>query len=284
LAHIPPPEWPQNGTPAKLALTADKTVILGTNATDDAQILVTVEDAAGKPLSNSPPVTFTIESGPGEFPTGRSITFDPQSDIVIRDGQAAIEFRSYYGGKSVIRAISPGLSDATITITTEGDPAFVAGKTAVTADRPYARYLKPSESAMDGQNVALNRPTSASSEAAGHNAASAVDGSMATYWAASDQKPGAWLQVDLEHPYNLASIETTFTDAGPYQYKVEGSPDGNTWTLLVDQTQTASTDKIRADACAKNDHCQFVRVTFVGLPSDRSAAVAEIKMFGNYSP
>jgi alpha-L-fucosidase len=111
-----------------------------------------------------------------------------------------------------------------------------------------------------------------------------VDGSGDTYWSASDPKPGAWLQVDLEHPYNLTSIETTFTDAGPYQYKVEGSSDGSTWTLLVDQTQTASTDKIRTDPCAKNDHCQFVRVTFTGLPPGQPAAVAEIKMFGSYSP
>jgi hypothetical protein len=90
--------------------------------------------------------------------------------------------------------------------------------------------------------------------------------------------------VDLEHPYNLAAIETTFTDALAYQYKIEGSPDGVTWTLLADQTQTAFTDKIRTDTCAKNDHCQFVRMTFTGLPPGRAAAVAEMKMSGNYSP
>ena len=283
-AHIPPPDWPQAGTPAKLALTADKTVIHGTNATDDAQILVTVEDADGKPLSNSPPVTFTIESGPGEFPTGRSITFDPQSDIVIRDGEAAIEFRSYSGGQSVIRATSPGLPDSTITITTEGEPAFVDGKTPVVADRPYARYIKPETSATDNQNVALNRPTSASSEAPGHTGAGAVDGNPSTYWSASDSKPGAWLQVDLEHPYNLTSIETAFPTVGAYQYKLEGSPDGTTWTLLADETQTTATDQVRTDPCAKNDHCQFVRITFTGLPSGQVPAVAEIKMTGNYSP
>jgi len=283
-AHIPPPDWPQAGTPAKLALTADKTVIHGTNATDDAQILVTVEDADGKPLSNSPPVTFTIESGPGEFPTGRSITFDPQSDIVIRDGEAAIEFRSYCGGQSVIRATSPGLPDSTITITTEGEPAFVAGKTPVVADRPYARYIKPETSATDNQNVALNRPTSASSEAPGHTGAGAVDGNPSTYWSASDSKPGAWLQVDLEHPYNLTSIETAFPTVGAYQYKLEGSPDGTTWTLLADETQTTATDQVRTDPCAKNDYCQFVRITFTGLPSGQVPAVAEIKMTGNYSP
>jgi hypothetical protein len=284
-AHQPPPEWPQPGTAAKLALTADKTVIHGTEATDDCQILVTVQDANGKALSNSPPVTFTIESGPGEFPTGRSIVFDPQSDIVIRDGKAAIEFRSYEGGKSVIRATSPGLEDATITIETEGEPAFVAGKTPVAADRPYVRYAKPRAAAAENnQNVALNRPTSASTEAPGHTGAAGVDGNTASFWSATDGKTGAWFQVDLEHPYNITAVETTFTDAGVYQYKVEGSPDGNTWTLLADQTQTTRTDKVRTDACAKNDHSQFVRVTFTGLPADKPAAVAEFKVFGAYTP
>ncbi len=37
---------------------------------------------------------------PGEFPTGPSITFAPDSDIAIRDGEAAIEFRSCYAGRA----------------------------------------------------------------------------------------------------------------------------------------------------------------------------------------
>ena len=68
-------------------------------------------DQDGKAINNCPPVTLTIESGPGEFPTGPSITFAPDSDIAIRDGEAAMEFRSYYAGKTVIRATSPGLKE-----------------------------------------------------------------------------------------------------------------------------------------------------------------------------
>jgi hypothetical protein len=42
----------------------------------------------GKSVSNSPAVTSTMESGPGEFPTGRKITFHETSDYPIRDGKA----------------------------------------------------------------------------------------------------------------------------------------------------------------------------------------------------
>jgi beta-galactosidase len=51
-----------------------------------------------------------------------------------------MEFRSYYAGKTVIRATSPGLKDATITITTLGEPKFIAGKTPPVKPRPYVRF------------------------------------------------------------------------------------------------------------------------------------------------
>ena len=159
--RIPPPMWPVNGIPAKLALSADKTTIHGTDAIDDAQIIVTVLDAAGRHISNSPQVTLKIESGPGEFPTGRSITFDAATDIAIVDGQAAIAFRSYHGGESLIRATSSGLEDATMSIFTNGEPHFIAGQTEIVSDRPYTPppVSEAAKIAMaNAVNVALNRP------------------------------------------------------------------------------------------------------------------------------
>jgi hypothetical protein len=105
-------------------------------------LLVTVVDAAGTAISNNVPVTLTITSGPGEFPTGPSITFTPPgggsaSDIAIRDGQAAIEFRTYYAGTTVIEATSPGLTSSKVTIISQGSPAWVEGTTPKVASRPY---------------------------------------------------------------------------------------------------------------------------------------------------
>lgn len=115
-AHVPPPEWPRAGTPARLALEADKTQKIATDGTDDAWLLVTVLDDAGTPISNSPTVTLTIVEGPGEFPTGSSITFAAASDIRIADGKAAITVRSYTAGTVVIEATSPGLAPARVTL------------------------------------------------------------------------------------------------------------------------------------------------------------------------
>jgi beta-galactosidase len=283
--HIPPPAWPQSGIPARLALTSDKNTIEGTDGRDDVHLLVTVQDADGKPISNSPTVTFTIESGPGEFPTGRTITFDAASDIPIRDGEAAIEFRSYYGGESVIRATSPGLKDALLTITTSGEPRFIPGKTPVAPDHPYVRFVRSeTTTAAENQDIAANRPTAASSEASGHNGARAVDDDLATYWSASDDKPGAWWQVDLEQPHTVASVQTTFTSAGNFRYRIDGSPDGNAWTLLADDSKTESTAKIRTDTIPADQHCQFVRLTFTALPGGQSAAIADVKIEGKHWP
>jgi hypothetical protein len=287
--HIAPPEWPKNGTPARLVLTTDKTTIQGTDATDDCQLLVTVQDLEGKPLSNSPAVTFTIESGPGEFPTGRSITFnppskDPKSDIGISDGMAAIEFRSYFGGQSVIRATSPGLKDGTVTITTEGDPKFIAGRTPLAPDRPYVRFVNTSSAREKDQSLALNHPVTASSEAPGHGAKLANDGSTSTGWQAADNLPGAWWQIDMENINSIDSVETTFGDAANYRYKIEASPDGNTWTVLADQTQTTNASQVRTDACAKNEHNRYLRLTITGLPAQQAALVEEINILGKPSP
>lgn len=143
-AKVAPPTWPTAGTAAGLKLTTSTATLTAVDGTQDAWLSVTVVDSAGKPISNNVAVTLTITSGPGEFPTGTSITFTPPgkgsaSDIAILDGQAAIEFRTYYSGTTVIEATSPGLTSSSVTITSRGTPAWVEGTTPNVAARPYKR-------------------------------------------------------------------------------------------------------------------------------------------------
>jgi beta-galactosidase len=278
-AHVPPPKWPTGGTPVALKLSADKTTLKSADGTDDAQIIVTVVDADGKALSNSPPVTLTIESGPGEFPTGPSIAFAPNSDIAIRDGEAAMEFRSYNSGKTVIRATSPGLKDATFAITTRGEPKFIAGKTPLVKPHPYVRFTgsttvvsTPPASSIFG----LNNPTLASSEATGHSANLGNEGNAATSWQPPDNDINPWWQVDLERAVTMTQAKITFPAPGNYRYKIETSSDGQHWTLVADQTQTTSTDQTRTDVFAEATSGHLLRVTFAGKP----AAIAELEISG----
>lgn len=285
-AKIPPPEWPTNGVPAALRLAADKTTLQSVDGTDDAQIIVTVLDKHGKALNNCPPVTLTIESGPGEFPTGPSITFAADSDITIRDGAAAMEFRAYHAGKTVIRATSPGLKDATLVIKSVGEPKFVAGKTPTVQPRPYVRFAGDTRV---GSAVTFGRenPTRASSEASGHSGLLANDGNPATFWTANPDDTNAWLRVDLERIVTVISTKLTFPTDGSWRYKIEISDDGeNQWKPVADQSANTGRGKERMDMAQGGDliRGRFLRVTFTGVPPQTTAALAEFEVTGTIAP
>jgi len=279
--HIPPLEWPTNGVPAGLKLTADKTNLQSVDGTDDAQIVVTVVDASGKAISNSPPVTLTVESGPGEFPTGPSITFAPDSDIAIRDGQAAMEFRSYFAGKTLLRASSVGLKDATLEITSLGEPKFVAGKTPPVSPRPYVRFT--GLPVTNSQTIfGLENPTRASSESSGHSARFANDGSATTYWQATAGETNSWWRVDLERVVMVNQTKLVFPMDGDWRYKIEVSDDGNSnWKTVADQNHTSSTGKNRTDIAPAGVSGRFLRVSFIHVPAGAPAAIAEFQCWGS---
>jgi hypothetical protein len=280
--RIPPPVWPAEGVPARLRLEADKTMLKSVDGTDDSQLLVTVLDAAGKELSNNVPVTLEIVSGPGEFPTGPSISFEPKSDIAILDGKAAIEFRSYYAGKTVIRATAPGLESAEIAITSQGEPAWVEGVTPRVAPRSYVRWEKDSTftAPAPDRNLAADRPTKASSMADGTSPAYVTDGKIDTLWRASKADASPWIRVDLENTYTLNRVQLAFPEAGHYAYAVAVSSDGNLWKTIVDASQGQNVEKVRTATGDFGRGIRFLRVSLFGWPAGQGAALSEIEVGG----
>ncbi len=277
--QIPPPTWPVAGDPARLLLTADKTVIVGTDALDDAHVVVTVLDSNGQPIGSSPEVSLTIEYGPGQFPTGPTITFAPDSDIAIRDGQAAIELRTYYAGTTVIRARSPGLEDGTLIIETRGSPRFVPGETPAVAARPYVRFTAAAQgpAAID---LGKDAPSRASGEAPGHPARLANDGDDDTFWSAPSHAREAWWELDLERSCAIEQTKIAFPSAGNYRYKIETSDDRQVWRLAVDNSETRDQSRTRTDACAPGTGGRFLRVSFTGLPPNTPARISELRIIG----
>lgn len=283
---IAPPAWPVSGTAAKLGLDADKTTLSAVDGTDDALIRVSILDANGSRLSNTAQVTLSIDSGPGEFPTGRTITFSPAgngdaSDIAMRDGWAAIEFRAYQSGTSVIRASSPGLPDATLSITSQGTPAFVSGTTPLVASRPYVRYTGSSSTLpATSMQLALNRPTVASSTASGTLGGQANDGNGATIWQADSSDTNPWWLVQLESAYQINRIQITFPAPGNWRYKIDVSQDGSNYTTAVDQSQTTNTDQTRVATGNFGSGIGFVRIRFFGTPTGMVAGLADVSVGG----
>ncbi|HEY5003251.1 MAG TPA: glycoside hydrolase family 2 TIM barrel-domain containing protein, partial [Ktedonobacteraceae bacterium] len=130
---------PSAGTAARLALTSDKATILG-DGTDSAVISAQVQNSAGTNLSNNPNVTLTITSGPGAFPTGKSVTFGSSFSDKMFNGLARITFRSYVAGTTTITASSSGLTSATLKITTT-QPALAANTYYTIVNRNSGKVL-----------------------------------------------------------------------------------------------------------------------------------------------
>ena len=277
--QIPPPLWPVDGTPARLLLTSDKATLHGTDSLDDAQVVVAVLDADGQRIGNSPEVTLTIESGPGEFPTGSCITFGPDSDIAIRDGQAAIEFRSYYAGTTVIRACSLGLQDATLTIVTQGSPQFIPGETPPVAARPYVRFTTVRQSATE-LTLGRDAPVRASHETPDHPARLANDGDDGTFWSAPIDAVGVWWEIDLERLCFIHEVKLTLPSEGNARYKIETSDDRQEWHLAVDESQTSTVSQTRTSCCEAGTGGRFVRITFTSLPPNAPARISEVRITG----
>ncbi len=231
-AGIDPPDWPVKGTPAMLQLTAGnshavfKNTIFACQGTEDLLLTVTVADAAGKHIANEVPVTLSVVAGPGEFPTGKSITFTPGTDIDLIEGCAAIEFRSYYSGKTLIRATSPGLKPAELTIECACGPEYVPGKSKDPVNRPYQRFTGRIPNA-EPANLATLRPCSVSSNRP--DAALAADGNPATAWTPAKTDPNPFWQLDMEFEFPITHIrpQGDFKEQPPL---IQTSLDGKNWS------------------------------------------------------
>jgi len=279
---IEPPVWPVDGTPKSLKLFADKTTIKGTNATDDAHINVQVIGDNGKHISNSPDVTLTIISGPGEFPTGRSITFKKttRNDIQILDGHAAIEFRSYEGGKTIIKATSEGLKPATIEIETVGLPMFKEGVTPLVKDRPYTNYrlLKAIE---EGEAVKISdaRPTRTNSKS-NSLASYANDGHKWRRWIPDLVDGSVWWELDMENFYDLDRIELSFQNSPDLELKIETTENRKKWTTVAQGNYSASKKEIVNLKIEDTTKVRFLRVTITPKSKKAHVEVGEIEVFG----
>ena len=277
--QVAPPVWPVEGIPARLKLEATKTENVLTDGTDDVLLTVSVLDEAGKLLNNSPSVYLKLISGPGEFPTGSSILFEKDSDIRMIDGQAAIAFRSYYAGKSVIETTSPGLQSVRIEINFAGKYAYESGVTPTVKERPYIRFA-PENHETVVQTFGRNNPTFASSLRGKQSAGFAADGNMDTFWEATGEDYSPWWMLDTEKGLTLRTISVHFPKAAIYHYMIEVSDDNKEWKTVLDRRNGRVVEQ-RTDITFSVQEApvtgRFIRISFV----DKSpAAIAEVEVSG----
>lgn len=277
-AGVPPPVWPVAGKPAALRITTSAPTIARADGTDDVEVIVSVVDSQGRRLSNSPPVRLSIEAGPGELPTGRSIDFAPDSDIEIRDGEAAIALRSWQAGVIRLRATSPGLTDGAATVRVLEGPQFVPGKTALAAPHPYSAFVRPQRERHGDGEFGLNNPTFASSSAPAHSSRLANDGDPATYWSPAPDDSEMTLAIDLERVVEVHSLTITFPQSAPYGFMAEILDEQGQWRKLVDEfpgMQDAITRKLETEPVVG----RRVRIRF-WPPKDATVGISELRVSG----
>ena len=145
-------------------------------------------------------------------------------------------------------------------------------QSAVFALNGTASY-KPAES-----NIAVKYWVTATAGSNTEDAGNAVDGNLNTAWVAA--KNGAkWFMLDLGGEYDaVRKAEIVFFDATVVnKYILEGSSDGDTWSLLADRSENSDyvggfTDVFKASGL------RFLKVSFVGFGNP---GIKEFRVF-NY--
>lgn len=277
-SHVSPPEWPIQGRPARIQLQASKYESILADGTDDVQLIMTVLDDEGHELSNSPDIHLSILSGPGEFPTGRSITFSSDSDIRIMDGKAAIALRAYYAGKTVVEASSDGLQSGRVELEFIGAPDFVLGKSRQVKARPYVRFVQEKNEPVI-QTYGVGSPTFASSSSSGHSPGFAADGDELTKWQPKDDDAEPYLTLDVERTLVLREIQAILDSSFTGRFKVDVSLDGVLWVNLVHADSPSN--GVWSTAVDKLVKGRFVRFTFPQNSRNKGKpALAEIIITG----
>ncbi|MFJ6392907.1 discoidin domain-containing protein [Streptomyces sp. NPDC091972] len=136
----------------------------------------------------------------------------------------------------------------------------------------------------DGQDLALKKPITASSDSEGNVPAKAVDGDLSTRWAQGLGLPDpSWIQVDLGASYDVDAAITTFEKASGYKYRIQVSPDEVHWATLSDHTgdyTTAQTDYAHTDTPVTG---RFVRLT-VTSSSGNGGSIFDFQVYGTPAP
>lgn len=218
---IPPIEWPKKGAPHHLKLTAERTVMKN-DGTEDTQIFVTMRDENDVHIDAGDTVTLRVIEGPGIFPTGKEYVLDKEHKTFI-EGLGAIEFRSYYAGKTVIEAVCDSALPATLELETTGNEIF-EGQDEVPSKEPYVYVYK-----LDKKDhiVNKNRPVFVSSEEAGHERLYISDMSNDTYWCPAKDDKSPRVTQDLEQPCDVSAIRIIFREKVTTALTIELLENGN---------------------------------------------------------
>ncbi|NVO19416.1 MAG: discoidin domain-containing protein [Bacteroidetes bacterium] len=117
----------------------------------------------------------------------------------------------------------------------------------------------------------------------------AFDEDISTWWSASSDKPGEWLQVDLAGIKEVHAIQVNYADHKSnqhgvamdlyHQYKIFQSSDGKNWELLVDKSYNDKNTPHDYIELAKPTKTRFLRLVNVHMATGYFA-ICGFRVFG----
>ena len=117
----------------------------------------------------------------------------------------------------------------------------------------------------------------------GHFPWKAIDGDEQTRWTGDGPSMPNWLQLEFEKPATITAAEILWEKRDQwYQYKIESSLDGKSWTMAFDGSQNDRRSDTRDSFEAKD--IRFLRVTILKQETGMWPALWEIKLTGPKGP
>lgn len=141
----------------------------------------------------------------------------------------------------------------------------------------YGNWPTPSHS-ID-PNLAMGKPTTASSvEVAGYEAAKATDGDTTTRWS-SAYSDSQWIAVDLGATYTLNQVSLVWEDAYAKSYQIQISTDNVNWTPIYNTTN----GKGGTETFPVSGTGRYVRMYGTARATSYGYSLYEFKVFGSQS-
>ncbi len=207
---------------------------------------------------------------------------EPTAHELARGKQGSADFAvvwtNIYNGKTRVFGTTLGHNNQTV-----ADPRYldlVTRGLLWSVDKLDEQHLKEVELLVPEDLSRGKTATASSTQDREHAAALAVDGDPATRWRADGPSSPQWWQVDLGKPEDSAGIRIVWEQDGiEYQYKVEGSDEGKSWTMLADQTQSHERKRERLHPFLARG-IRYIRVTATKLQPGSCASIVDVEVHG----
>ena len=130
----------------------------------------------------------------------------------------------------------------------------------------------------NGTNQSLTATASASSSSGAHTASKANDGDLGTFWGASNQGDGEWLNMDYGGSPPTLNRVVIDEDANIDGITLAYSDDGSSWTTYPGLTVVESPAQTWTLSFTAAAH-RYARATFTASASNKKVSVKEMESY-----